>query len=529
MLPTKKGGETVKKITKINPINQQSKKKIRVAAYARVSTSSDEQLLSLENQKLHYENRIESTPDWELVEIYFDEGISGTKLDRRNGLKQLIKDCELGKIDFILTKSISRFSRNAIDCLKLVRNLMELNIFIEFEKENINTKTMDGELMLSILSSLAESESKSSSQNIQWAIEKRFQDGTFKISYPPYGYDWLDGKMVINEEQAIVVRDIFLVLLSGMSTNTIAKKLNEQNVPTKRGRIWHATTVRGIIRNEKYKGHTMFGKTFTDTDFKRKVNRGEKNQYFMENHHQAIIDEQVFNQAQLMIAQNAKSKNVTSNEKKYQNRYAFSGIVKCRECGGSFKRRIQNKNKNETYIAWACANHLNDVNSCSMKFIRDEQVKATFITMMNKLIFSRERMLKPLLHEVKKQTYKTGDSEVSELDLQVEIINQQLKNLAKFMSSGYIEQATYLIERNELVKELQEIERQKLTMENLVSDEFDCLESLEELMKFTGQSKSVESYEEELFTKFVKEVTVISRNELMFKLRCGLSLKERMN
>ena len=155
----------MKKITKIDTVAQVKPAKLKVAAYARVSTSSEEQLLSLENQKLHYEQRILANSNWEFVEMYFDEGISGTKIDKRDGLKRLLQDCENGKVDFILTKSISRFSRNALDCLEMVRKLNDLNIFIEFEKENINTQTMDGELMLSILSSLAESESRSLSQN----------------------------------------------------------------------------------------------------------------------------------------------------------------------------------------------------------------------------------------------------------------------------------------------------------------------------------------------------------------------------
>ncbi|MGB4626347.1 MAG: recombinase family protein, partial [Erysipelotrichaceae bacterium] len=190
----------MKKITKIDSLAQDKSSKLKVAAYARVSTSSEEQLLSLENQKLHYEQRILANSKWEFVEMYFDEGISGTKIDKRDGLKRLLQDCENGKVDFILTKSISRFSRNALDFLEMVRKLIDLNIFIEFEKENINTQTMDGELMLSILSSLAESESRSLSQNTKWGIEKRFQNGTYKIGYPPFGYDWVDSVMVINKE-----------------------------------------------------------------------------------------------------------------------------------------------------------------------------------------------------------------------------------------------------------------------------------------------------------------------------------------
>ncbi|MDY4870807.1 MAG: recombinase family protein [Faecalicoccus sp.] len=178
-------------------------KKVRVAAYARVSTKSDEQLLSLETQKEHYDNFINANSEWEYAGLYYDEGISGTKVEKREGLLSLLKDCEDGKIDRVITKSISRFSRNTTDCLEMVRRLASLNIFLYFEKENIDTEHMCSELMLSILSSIAESESRSISENEKWSITKRYQNGTFIIGYPPFGYDNVDGKMVIVPEEAI--------------------------------------------------------------------------------------------------------------------------------------------------------------------------------------------------------------------------------------------------------------------------------------------------------------------------------------
>lgn len=178
-------------------------KKVRVAAYARVSTKSDEQLLSLETQKEHYDNFINANSEWEYAGLYYDEGISGTKVEKREGLLSLLKDCEDGKIDRVITKSISRFSRNTTDCLEMVRRLASLNIFLYFEKENIDTEHMCSELMLSILSSIAESESRSISENEKWSITKRYQNGTFIIGYLPFGYDNVDGKMVIVPEEAI--------------------------------------------------------------------------------------------------------------------------------------------------------------------------------------------------------------------------------------------------------------------------------------------------------------------------------------
>lgn len=213
---------------------------------------------SLETQKSHYESYINSRSDWELAGIYFDEGITGTKKDKRPELLRLIKDCEANRIDFIITKSISRFSRNTTDCLELVRKLLNLNIPIYFEKENINTGSMESELFLTIHSSMAEDESASISENKKWSNRKQFRDGTFKTMCPPYGYCYNDGTMCIFPEQAEVVKRIFSDALSGKGTTTIAKELNNDGIPSKQGKKWNQTTVKKILSNEAYIGDAIF-------------------------------------------------------------------------------------------------------------------------------------------------------------------------------------------------------------------------------------------------------------------------------
>lgn len=197
----------MKKVTKIDKIqpSKAAKKKLRVAAYCRVSTDSDAQLESLETQKIHYENYINSRDDWEFAGLYFDEGITGTKADKRPKLMRLIDDCKAKKVDFVITKSISRFSRNTTDCLDIVRTLLNLNIPVYFEKENLNTGSMESELFLSILSSMAEGESTSISENNKWGIKKRFENGTYKLGYVPYGYRWENGEIIVDPEQAVIV------------------------------------------------------------------------------------------------------------------------------------------------------------------------------------------------------------------------------------------------------------------------------------------------------------------------------------
>lgn len=317
----------MKKVTKIaeTASSKVKLKKIRVAAYCRVSTDSDAQLESLEAQKTHYENYITSRDDWEFAGLYYDEGITGTKKDKRPELLRLIDNCKAGKVDFVITKSISRFSRNTTDCLELVRKLLALHIPIYFEKENINTGSMESELFLAILSSMAEGESVSISENNKWSIQKRFESGTYKVSYPPYGYDWDGEQMIINPEQAAVVKEIFAALLSGKGTHAIADDLNRRGIPTKRNGRWTATTIRGMLSNEKYVGDCLFQKTYSDSRFVRHNNHGEQTQYMVKDHHEAIISREDFEAAQTFIHQRATEKGVVKGSDKYQNRYTFSG------------------------------------------------------------------------------------------------------------------------------------------------------------------------------------------------------------
>ena len=342
----------MKKVTKIaqNTADLTEQTKLRVAAYCRVSTDSDEQLVSLEAQIKHYASYINANPEWEFAGLYYDEGITGTKKEKRPELLRMIADCEDRKIDLIVTKSISRFARNTTDCLELVRKLLDLDVFIYFEKENINTGSMESELMLSILSGLAESESASISENSKWSIKRRFQNGTYKISYPPYGYDNVDGDMVVNEYQAKIVRYIFKEILSGKSTHKIANELNKRKIPTKKGGRWTSTTIRGMVGNEKYTGDAIFQKTYTDDGFNRHHNNGEKEQYLVKNHHEPIISHEDFAAAQDIIEQRGKEKGLERQNQKYQNGYPFSGKIICGQCGGTFKSRIHSSGRHR--ITW---------------------------------------------------------------------------------------------------------------------------------------------------------------------------------
>ncbi len=519
----------MRKITKIEASRPDpfSVPKMRVAAYCRVSTDSDEQLESLQAQKSHYENYIKANSEWEYVGIYYDEGISGTKKENRQGLQRMMSDCENKKIDLIVTKSISRFARNTTDCLEMVRRLIELGVFIYFEKENINTKSMESELMLSVLSSLAESESISISENNKWAIQKRFQNGTFKISYPPYGYENIDGKMVINHEQAKIVKYIFSEALAGKGTQKIADDLNNKRIPSKRRAGWTATTIRGILKNEKYTGDVILQKTYTDSKFNRHINNGEKNKYFIQNHHEPIISHKEFEIVARVIEQRAKEKGIEQRNSKYQNRYPFTSKIICSECGSTFKRRIHSSGKRK-YVAWCCTKHLEDISECSMKFIRDEDIKMAFVTMINKLIFGKDFILKPLLEGLRLMSKSDNISKIEALEKEIDDNTSQKELLVKLMAKGYLEPALYNREKNELLMKKEMLTEQRDALIDDLNSELSKGQEVNNLIKYVNKAGSLKEFDDEAFDNHVEEIIVFSRQEIGLVLKSGITLRERM-
>ncbi len=529
MSRTRKEGEWMRKITTLDVATSSAvKPKQKVAAYIRVSTSNEDQLISLEAQRRHYKTLIETNEEWQLVDIYSDEGITGTKKDRRPELLRLMSDCEKGKIDFILTKSISRFARNTIDCLELVRKLMDLDVHIYFEKENINTNSMESELMLSILSSLAENESVSLSENSKWSIRQRFKHGTYKLSYPPYGYDYIDEQIVVNEEQAPVIRRIFNSVLKGIGTERIARQLNEEKIPTKRGGNWTGTTIRGIIKNEKYTGDVLLQKTFTDEHFNRKVNQGELDQYLIENHHEAIITHADFKAANQMIEYQASQKNVAVGSRKYLNRYPFSGKIECAECGDTFKRRIHTST-HKKYIAWCCSTHIKNRYECSMLFMREDRIHQAFITMMNKLKFGYSYVLIPLSKQLETSNQDEDYQMITEIEKQLEVTKEELNTLIQLMTKGFLEPVIFNEQKIELSQRHMKLKEEREQLLYLINDSSNQLSEVKRLIKYFKQGIFIDAFDEESFQDIVKKIIVYSPNEIGFHLNCGITLRERID
>lgn len=292
---------TAQTIQTIRPVA--SAKLIRAAGYARVSTNSEDQKSSIEIQKQHFASIAAVHDDWEFTGIYYDI-VSGTKAEKRPQLQQLLSDCKAGRVNLVLTKSVSRFARNTADLLSMVRSLTALGVDIIFDREHLDTRTMGSEFLLTVLASLAEDESHSISANCRWGIQERFRDGSYRAASAPYGYDLVDGTYVVNEEEAEIVKEIFNRTLAGEGICKIAEGLNKRGVPTKRaGQVWKGQKVSGkwtynsiytLLQNEAYVGDMILQKTYSDDTFQRVRNDGAYPQYHLKGHHEGIIDSDTF-------------------------------------------------------------------------------------------------------------------------------------------------------------------------------------------------------------------------------------------
>lgn len=365
--------QTVRKVTVIPPIAEmQGESRIdmrpkRVAAYCRVSTDREEQEHSFETQKAMYTEMIMMKPTWQMAGIYADEGITGTVAKKRPGFMKMIEDCRKGKIDMIVTKSVSRFSRNNLDCLMYVRELKQLGIPIIFEKEGINTIQVSSELLLTLFGALSQAESESISMNVKLGIRQSLKNGNVRFSYKTFlGYrKGADGQPEIVPEQADIVRRIYNDFLAGATYLEIAKRLTEENVPTMGGgNRWFSERIKSILKNEKYKGDALLQKTYiTDPISKRvKKNNGELPMYYVENSHPAIIERRIFDRVQEEIARRAGKKKVKQTGTKtelgrYSGKYALTELLYCGECGTPYRRCTWSRDGKKK-IVWRCVSRL---------------------------------------------------------------------------------------------------------------------------------------------------------------------------
>jgi len=342
------------------------KKHLRVAPYCRVSTDTEEQLSSYEAQIEYYTAKIAANSDWTMVRLYADEGITGTSTKKRKEFLRMIKDCEKGKIDLVITKSVSRFCRNTLDGLDYVRRLKRWGVGVFFERENVNTLYMDNEMILTFMMSQAQAESESLSGNVQWGHRKNFRDGKVYYSYKNFlGYrKGLDGSPEIDPEEAAIVRRIFFRYLLGQSVHKIASDLTADGIKTAQGgNMWHDSVIQRMLQNEKYMGDALLQKTFSEDLFTRRriKNDGQLPKYYVHNCHPAIIDRETFQKVQEEIARRSSIRRTSTRTKtelgKYCGKYVLSELLVCGECGSPYRRVIWTQ-KGEKRVVWRCINRL---------------------------------------------------------------------------------------------------------------------------------------------------------------------------
>lgn len=344
-----------------------SERQLRVAAYCRVSTDDSEQLTSYEAQKEYYTAKIMENREWIMAGIFADEGVSGTSVKKRPEFQKMLRKCKKGKIDLILTKSVSRFTRNTLDCITIARELKKMDVAIYFEKENINTLEMDSEFVLTILGDLAQAESESISRNVSWGKRRSMQAGNVSFQYERiYGYErGEDGQPKIIPEQAEVIRRIFNWYLAGATVIDIMERLNDENIltPTRKYK-WMYTTIRGILRNEKYCGDVLQQKTFVADVITRRIvkNHGQLPKYLIKNHHEPIVSREIFYKVQAeMSRRNSKAVQKPESKRrfhKYSGKYGLNDILICGECGSVYRRVRWTKRSGEKQDVWRCINRL---------------------------------------------------------------------------------------------------------------------------------------------------------------------------
>lgn len=366
----------MRKIIKLETKSIELPKLKRVAAYARVSVERGRTIHSYSAQVSYYNELIQKNPEWEFAGVYADLGISGTGIEKRNDFKRLLQDCEDGKIDIILTKSVSRFARNTVDLLKTVRHLKELGVEVRFEKENINSLTGDGELMLSILASFAQEEVISTSNNIKWSIKKKFEKGKPQCRYRIYGYRWEGDKLVIEPEEAKVVKLIFQYYLDKISAERMEVLLKEQGIIATNGGFFNNGTIRDMISNITYTGNLLLQKSYTPNPLVRRKqkNEGQLQKYYVENNHEAIIPMEMF----LEVQEERKRRKEEGQRANFgKNITCFSCRVKCSICGKNYMRNSRGKNKDipKAHI-WTCGTRLrNGSKECPGKTVNEIALK----------------------------------------------------------------------------------------------------------------------------------------------------------
>lgn len=499
---------------RINRKNAKVIDRLRVAAYCRVSTDSEEQLNSYNSQVEHYRDMVANKIEWALVDIYADEAISGTKIDKRLDFQRMINDAVDGNIDLIITKSISRFARNTLDTLKYVRLLKEHNVAIMFEKENINTLTMNGEMLLVILSSLAQQESESISANVKMGLKMKMKRGELVGFNGCLGYDYDPVKKVItvNEEEAKIVRYIFQRYAEGTGCFVIAKELTQLKYKTKKGSTnWNDGSVRGIITNEKYKGDLLLGKTFTiDPISKRRLdNMGEEEKYYIDSHHEPIISEEMFKEAQKILEKRSSNNSNKGRGEKYSRQFAFSSKIECGFCGGTAARRRWHSKTTHEKTIWHCVvSTKKGKKYCpDSKGIDEKIIENAFLEAFNMFCLQNKEIVEEFMETVENTINNTNSvKELKRIQREVSTVENKLKKLVDMRIDEMIDKDTYELKYLQLSKELEKLKVERDEAETTNEDVIDIKNRINTFRKVFDSNKPIKEFDRIVFESAVNKI-----------------------
>ncbi|MCM1054364.1 MAG: recombinase family protein [Bacteroides sp.] len=495
----------------------------RVAAYCRVSTDSDDQASSLENQQEFFKKEINNNPNWVLYDIFTDEGKSGTNTKNRKAFNRMIECARNGEIDLIITKDISRFARNVMDCLTFTQELYDLGVEVRFLTQNISTFDSAYKIIFLILSAFAQEESRNTSMRVRFGQGQRMEEGvTFGRSL--LGYDVKDGKITVNEEEAKIVRRIFEKALEGKGSHVIARELMEEGFFPKESKRWSSATVLRVLQNEKYCGDLVQGKTYTPDylTHKRAVNHGESKFYIIENHHEPIISKEVFDKVNEMLNERSKSQRGKS---KYSNRYVFSGKIKCSACGSSYVSRIRERKDDSPYKDWRCSEAVNHGKpkidqsgnqvGCSLNAVRDEDAAHLMYLTLKSLKANEKKIKSSVLKTVKSVIAETSEeSTLKQLKAELEKQSEKGNKLLDIYMSNTITKEEYLNRKSEIDltvsrinEEIQRInsrEKIRQSQDKLMSDIENAIDEI-----LNGVEK-----EDEFYREILDKMVVIDKDTM---------------
>ena len=479
-------------------------KKLRVAAYCRVSTETEEQNSSYEVQVAHYTEFIKKNTEWEFAGIFADDGISGTNTKKRDEFNRMIAECMDGNIDMVITKSISRFARNTLDCLQYIRQLKDKNISVYFEKENINTMDAKGEVLLTIMASLAQQESQSLSQNVKLGLQYRYQQGKVQVNHKRFmGYTKdEDGNLIIVPEEAEIIKRIYREYLEGQSLVGIGRGLEKDGIFTAAGKPrWRPETIKKILLNEKYIGDALLQKTFT-VDFltkKRVKNEGHVPQYYVENSHEAIIPKELFLQTQEELHRRSNIyTGADKNKRIYSSKYALSTITFCGDCGDIYRRVYWNIHGRKEFV-WRCVTRIEQgPEVCKNRTVKEAELYDAVMTAINRLLAGGDNMIRILEENIHAIIGDTTEYKISEINTMLE---EKQKELISLANKGK--------DFESLADEIEELREKRQTL--LVEDASLSGENerINELIEFIRTNKyRTLLYDDTLVRKIIQNVTV---------------------